>query len=206
MSLYRRYVLPHLLNAACGARPIAKQREKIVPQASGVVLEIGFGSGLNLPYYDPKRVSALIVAEPEPGIRGLGERAARTSPLSVQMLPDPAERLSLGDASVDCVLCTYTLCTVDDPRSALAEARRVLKPGGRFLFCEHGLSPDPEVARTQRAIEPFWKPLAGGCHLTRDPLALMRAAGFTVADPTTMYLPGTPRFGGYNSWGTAVPV
>lgn len=207
MGLYSRYVLPHLINAACGSKPIARQRAKIVPQASGLVLEIGFGSGRNLGFYDPARVTKLIATEPEAGIRALGEAAARTAAVPVEVRPDAAEALtSLPDRSVDAVVCTYTLCTVHNPLAALQEARRVLKPGGRFLFCEHGLAPDAPVARQQRAIEPIWRRIAGGCRLTRDPAALLAQAGFKLADQSTMYLPGTPRFAGYNSWGTATPA
>lgn len=204
MGFYRRHILPHLINAACGSRPIAKQRAKIIPEAQGEVLEIGFGSGRNLPFYDPARLTRLIAAEPEPGIRALGAAAIKASGLPVELRADPAEASSLPDASVDTVVCTYTLCTVHAPLAALAEARRVLKPGGRLLFCEHGLAPDPDVARTQRRIEPVWSRLGGGCRLTRDPLALLAQAGFAVQRPQAMYLPGTPRFGGYNSWGAAI--
>lgn len=205
MGLYSRYILPHLINAACGSKPIARQRAKIVPQASGVVLEIGFGSGRNLGYYSSNAVERLIATEPEPGIRALGAKAAQSASFAVELRDDPAERLaSMTDHSVDTVVCTFTLCTVHNPLAALKEARRVLKPGGRFLFCEHGLAPDAEVARRQKAIEPIWRVIAGGCHLTRDPAVLLKEAGFNTTQAETMYLPGTPRFAGFNSWGIAI--
>jgi ubiquinone/menaquinone biosynthesis C-methylase UbiE len=203
LGLYSRYILPHLINLACGAGPIEKQRAKIVPKACGLVLEIGFGSGRNVAHYDPAKVAKLIATEPEAGIRGLGAKAAKAAAFPVEIRAEPAERLSAPDASVDCVVCTYTLCTVADPLGALKEAKRVLKPGGRLYFCEHGLSPDAKVAAQQRAIEPVWSKLAGGCRLTRDPLALLAHAGFKLTAQDAMYLPGTPRFGGYNSWGEA---
>lgn len=203
MGLYERYLLPHVINAACGSKPIQKQRAKIVPKASGTVLEIGFGSGRNAPFYDAAKVTRLIATEPEKGIRALGEKALAKLGIAHEMRPDPAEALSLANASVDTVVCAFTLCTVHAPVAALREARRVLKPGGRLLFCEHGRAPDATVQRTQAAIEPVWSALAGGCKLTREPLALLAEAGFQSVNAQSMYLPGTPRFAGFNTWGEA---
>lgn len=203
MSFYSRYILPPLINCACGAKPIRNQRRKIVPRAEGIVLELGFGSGLNLPFYDPARVSKLYALEPEEGMLVRARRAAEGASVAVEVLPETAETLSLAEASVDTVLVTYALCTIPDPISALRSARRALKPGGTLLFCEHGLAPDPKIARTQAKVEPIWKRVAGGCHLTRDVLAMVRGGGFTVASSESMYLPSTPKFAGYNVWGEA---
>jgi len=203
MSFYARHVLPVLINCACGAKPIRYQRQKIVPRAEGVVLELGFGSGLNLPYYDTRKVSRVIALEPEEGMLVRARKAARAAPFPVDVLPEPAEALSLPPQSVDTVLLTYSLCTIPDPVAALEGARRALKPGGKLLFCEHGLAPDAKVAKLQRSIEPIWKRIAGGCHLARDIPALIGQGGFTVQDVETMYLPQTPRFAGYNYWGSA---
>jgi ubiquinone/menaquinone biosynthesis C-methylase UbiE len=205
MSFYSRYLLPPLLNCACGTKPVRRQRAKIVPRAAGVVLELGFGSGLNLPFYDAARVKKLYALEPEPGMLVRARRAAAKAVFPVEVLPETAEALSLPDASVDTVLVTYALCTIPNAISALACARRALKPGGKLLFCEHTLAPDPRVARTQAFIEPLWKRLAGGCHLTRDVQALICSGGFVLDQVETMYLPSTPRFAGFNTWGEAHP-
>jgi ubiquinone/menaquinone biosynthesis C-methylase UbiE len=203
MGLYDRFILPRLIDAACSAGPIDKQRAKIVPQAEGVVLELGFGSGLNLPHYDPRKVQRLIALEPSQGMLARAKDKASVSPFQVDVLPETAEALSLGEASVDTVLVTYSLCTIPDPVSALAAARRVLKPGGKLLFCEHGVAPDAEVQRWQRRIEPVWKVIGGGCHLTREIPKLVAAAGFAIDRMDTMYLPKSPRWAGYNYWGAA---
>lgn len=206
MGLYSRYIVPGLVHLACSAPPIRRQREKVVPHAEGVVLELGFGSGLNLAHYDPAKVTRLFALEPEPGMLARARKAARGAPVPVDILPETAEALSLGPASVDTVVLTYALCTIPDPIAALEGARRALKPGGRLLFAEHGRAPDAEVQRFQARIEPFWSKLAGGCRLTRDAPALIREAGFAPERIETMYLPNAPRFAGFNSWGSARPA
>jgi len=203
-SLYDRFVLPTLLKCACSAPPIMKQRAKIVPQAAGRVLELGIGMGLNLALYDPGRVESVTGVDPAAELRAIAQGAPRDPRLSVKVEDGTAEALPFEDRSFDCVVCTFTLCSVHDPAAALAEARRVLKPGGRFLYCEHGLAPDADVAKWQRRIEPVWKHIAGGCHLTRPVTTAIEAAGFKVQRRDSMYLPRTPRFAGWNEWGEAV--
>jgi len=203
LNLYDRYILPPLINCACSTRPIMRQRAKIAPLAAGVVLELGFGSGLNLPHYDAGKVSRLYALEPSAGMLARATDAASRAPFPIEVLQETAETLSLPDQSVDTILVTYALCTIPDPVSALAAARRALKPGGELLFCEHGAAPDDGVRRWQRRIEPVWKVIAGGCHLTRDIPGLVEQAGFAVESLERMYLPKTPRWAGYNYWGAA---
>lgn len=202
-SLYDRIVLPRLLKCACSAPPVMKQRAKVVPLAEGRVLELGIGMGLNLDLYDAGRVTSVTGVDPAAELRAIAEAAPRDPRLAVKVENGTAEALPFESASFDCVVCTFTLCSVRAPAQALAEARRVLKPGGRFLYCEHGLSPDPGVATWQRRIEPVWKRLCGGCHLTRPVTAAVAAAGFTVRRSDSMYLPRAPRFAGWSEWGEA---
>ncbi len=203
-SLYDRFILPKLLTCACASPPMMKQRAKVVPRADGRVLELGIGMGLNLAYYDADRVESVTGVDPAPELRAIAEAAPRDPRLSVTVEDGTAEALPFEAASFDCVVCTFTLCSVHTPAAALAEARRVLKPGGRFLYCEHGLAPDADVARWQRRIEPIWKRLAGGCHLTRPITTAIAAGGFQVTRQDRMYIPGAPRFAGWSEWGEAV--
>jgi len=203
-SFYDRYIMPRFIGCACGSKPIMRQRQKVVPRAAGKVLELGIGGGLNLAFYDPARVTGVFGVDPSDELRAVAARAPRPEGLAVDIQKGTAEHLPFPDASFDCVVCTFTLCTVQSPAAALAEAKRVLKPGGRFLFCEHGLAPDADVAKWQRRIEPIWKPLTGGCHLTRPVIPTLEAAGFRPVKVETMYLPKTPRIAGWNEWGEAV--
>jgi SAM-dependent methyltransferase len=204
-SLYDRFVLPKFLKCACSSSPVMKQRAKVVPRAAGRVLELGIGMGLNLALYDADKVTSVTGVDPARELRAIAEAAPRDPRLSVKVEDGTAEALPFEDASFDCVVCTFTLCSVQTPARALAEARRVLKPGGRFLYCEHGLAPEADVAKWQRRIEPVWKAIAGGCHLTRPITTAIEAAGFKVGRRDSMYIPGTPRFAGWSEWGEAAP-
>ncbi len=205
-SLWERYVVPPLINCACGMKPIRLQRQKVVPGASGRVMELGLGSGLNLPFYDAAKVTSIDAVEPSEGLRQKGDAAGAAAAIPTRIVDGRGEALPYETGAFDCVVCTFTLCSVQDPAAVLAEAKRVLKPGGRFLFCEHGLAPDPDVVKWQRRIEPFWTPFAGGCHLTRPVAASIQAAGFHMTRLESMYLPGTPRPLGWNEWGEATPA
>ena len=206
MNFYERYILPGLINASCSCSPVTKQRQKIVPQAEGVVVEIGFGSGLNLPHYDPAKVRKLYALEPAPGMLERARKAVASAPFEVEFLTERAEAMSLPAGAVDTVLVTYSLCSIPDAIAALQAARQALKPGGRLLFCEHGLAPDEGVRRWQRWIEPVWRVIGGGCHLTRDIPGLVRAAGFRLDSVDTMYLPRSPKWAAFNYWGSARPA
>jgi ubiquinone/menaquinone biosynthesis C-methylase UbiE len=199
---YERRVLPRLIDVACGASPVRRQREKIIPGASGRVLELGFGSGRNLPHYDAARVDELIALEPSADLLELAATAIVDSSLQIRSLQARAEAIPEDDASVDTVVITYTLCSIDAAEAALAEVRRILRPGGRLLFCEHGAAPDPGVHRWQRRVTPVWRRLSGGCRLDRDPTEQITAAGFRIDELETMYLPGW-RPATFNYWGCA---
>ncbi len=188
MSLYTHYLLPCLTHLVMRSRVLADYRRRTVAQARGVVLELGFGSGLNLPFYDPQRVSLVYALEPEPGmIRLARKRIARTS-VPVEVLQCGAGRIPLPDATVDTVLSTWTLCTIPDVERALLEVRRVLTGDGVFLFTEHGRSPERNVAHWQDRLTPVWRRLAGGCHLNRKHDALLETAGFELVRLETGYL------------------
>ena len=203
MSLYDKYILPSFLNCACGSKPINYQRQKVVPLAGGIILEVGIGSGLNIPFYDRAKVEKLIGLDPSPELNAMAQKMADQHDLEVEFLLSGAENIPLPDDHVDTVLVTYTMCTIPDALSANKEMLRVLKPGGRMIFCEHGLAPDAKVSKWQSRIDPFWGKIAGGCHLNRDIPELIRRAGFQIQTMDKMYLPSTPKFAGYNYWGIA---
>jgi ubiquinone/menaquinone biosynthesis C-methylase UbiE len=203
MGFYDRQILPFLLNAAMSAKPISYQRRKVVPRAEGRVLEIGFGAGHNLPYYDATKVTRLWALEPSKEMRERAAARVKDSPLRIEFLDLPGEQIPLDDESADTVLVTYTLCTIPDVMKALGGMHRVMKRSGRLIFCEHGEAPDENVRKWQRRITPVWKKIGGGCHVGRAIPKLIQDSGFIVQDMDTMYLPGTPRFAGFNYWGSA---
>ena len=204
MGVYDTYVLPHLIDLACGTGDIAEQRRKVVPRAAGRVLEVGMGPGLNLPFYDRSEVEVVWGLEPSEGMRRKAAPALESTDLDVRWLDAPSEEIPLDDRSVDTVVLTYTLCTIPDWQLALEQIRRVLKPGGRLLFSEHGEAPDDPVRRWQHRIDPIWTRLAGGCHITRPIPQLIESAGFEFVDIESTYLPGA-KIASYHSWGAAVP-
>ena len=204
MGLYGKYILPRVVHIACGSKPQMRQREKVVPRAHGRVLEIGIGSGLNLPYYDTANVTKVWGLDPSPEATRMARRAAAALPIDVEFIDLPSERIPLEDHSVDSIVMTYTLCTIPDTTPALHEMRRVLQPGGELIFCEHGAAPDPGVRRWQDRLNPLWKRLGGGCNLNRPIPSLIEAGGFRIESLDTMYIPGW-RPASFNYWGTAVP-
>ncbi len=199
---YERHVLPWLVDLVCGLPQVRRQRRQVVPLAAGRVLEIGIGTGLNLEHYDRARVESIVGLDPGVQMHPLALRRSRRVGLEVELVGLSAERIPYPDASFDTVLVTYALCTIAEPAAALREMRRVLKPGGRLIFCEHGAALDPSVRRCQQRLTPWWRKVAGGCHLDRDIPALIAAAGFRLQDTMQGYLSG-PRLLTYNYWGTA---
>jgi ubiquinone/menaquinone biosynthesis C-methylase UbiE len=204
VGLYETHVLPHLIDLACGTGDVAKQRRKIVPRATGRVLEVGMGPGLNLPFYDRSTVELVWGLEPSEGMRRKAAGALEATDLDVRWLDLPGEEIPLDDRSVDTVVLTYTLCTIPDWERALGQMRRVLKQDGRLLFSEHGEAPDETVRTWQHRIDPVWTRLAGGCHITRPIPQMIESAGFEFIEVDSAYLPG-PRITSYHSWGAARP-
>ncbi len=188
MKTYDDYVLPIVLDRLCGIEGIAEQRRRIVPQARGLVLEVGMGTGLNLPIYDHRAVDRVIGLDPS--TRSFKKAARRAAPLRfpVEYVGLRGEEIPLPDASVDTVLLTYTLCSIAEPGRALAEMRRVLKPDGRLLFCEHGRAPAERLYRVQRWVTPMWRRVVGGCHLDRDIPKLLRQGGFRIQEMASDYV------------------
>ena len=203
MSLYNKYILPKFLNCACGSKPINYQRQKIVPLAKGKVLDIGIGSGLNIPFYNSDKIDKVIGIDPSHELIELAKELANDSKASIDFVIGSAESIPYPDNFFDTVLVTYTMCTIPNVAIANKEMWRVLKDDGRLIFCEHGLAPDKKISKWQNRIDPFWGKIAGGCHLNRDIQKLITDAGFSFESLDKMYLPSTPKFAGYNYWGVS---
>ena len=203
MSLYGKYILPKLLNSCCSNPPMVYQRKKVVPLAEGDVLEVGIGSGLNLPFYDKSKINKLWGLDPSEELNKMAAEVAKEEKMEVDFIISGAEEIPLPDNKVDTVILTYTMCTIPDVDLANEEIKRVLKPEGKLIFCEHGISPDENVYKWQKRINPIWKRIAGGCNLHRNIPEIIENSGFNIEEIDTMYLPSTPRFAGYNYWGFA---
>jgi ubiquinone/menaquinone biosynthesis C-methylase UbiE len=187
-TAYDQYLLPCLTDLVCSSRIFARTRAAIVPQAEGRVLEIGIGSGHNLRFYRPGRVQSVTGVDPSAGMTRRARRRTAAIPIPVDIVSLELGEIKAERASFDTIVCTFTLCTIPDVTAAFHEMRRVLRPGGRFLFAEHGRAPDAAVARWQDRLTPLWRPLAGGCHLNRDIPGLIRAGGFTIGELSAGYL------------------
>ena len=203
MGFYNKYILPKFINCACGSKPINYQRDKLVPYAKGIVLDIGIGSGLNIPFYNKSNINHLYGLDPSPELLETAMKVAKTHELEIEFLECGAESIPLPDDSIDTIVITYTMCTIPDISLSNAEMLRVLKPDGKLLFCEHGLAPDEKVAKWQKIINPVWNRIAGGCNLNRDIPKLIESSGLKISEIEEMYLPNTPKFAGYNYWGIA---
>jgi len=195
MGLYRRHVFPWLCHKAMGDEETARRRREALAGVSGEVLEIGFGTGHNLPFY-PEAVTRIVGVEPNPGMHRIAARQVAAARVPVDLVLERAEELPFPDASFDAAVSTFTLCSLDDPAAALAELRRVLRPGGLFAFLEHGLAPEPKVARWQRRLTPLQRRIGDGCHLDRKIDSLVAAGGLTLERLETGYQPG-PKVASY---------
>ena len=205
MPFYKDRVYPHLVTMLGNPKPIREVRQRILPLAEGRVLEIGVGPGVNFVHYDPAKVNKVYALEPNPGMIRMAEQQRCRTELDVEFLDLPGERIPLGDGSVDTVVSTFTLCTIPGVVEAIRGIRRVLRPGGKFIFFEHGVSPDPRVRRWQKWSEPLFHLAFEGCHVTRDIPSLIRQCGFTIEQMDTAYLAPFPKSGSHCWWGTAIP-
>lgn len=202
MNLYNKYILPKAVNWACKQKPMSFQRKKIIPFAEGNVLEIGIGSGLNLPFYSKDKVKHLTAIEPSLETWNKSIVNLEKLPFEFEFHQAFAENIPAENNSFDTVVLTYTLCTIKDTLKSLEEIRRVLKSNGKLLFCEHGKAPDKSIQKWQNRINPLWKIVGGGCNLNKDIPKLIKGNGFTLKKIETMYIPGW-KPASFNYWGAA---
>tara|TARA_B100000927_G_scaffold285222_2_gene275055 strand:+ start:518 stop:1141 length:624 start_codon:yes stop_codon:yes gene_type:complete len=200
---YEKYVLPKLLDTCCSTKPINYQRKKIVPNAAGTVLEIGIGSGLNIPYYNLSSIDKIYGLDPSQELCELALKNANNHEIEIKLLVNGAEEIELKSKSIDTVLITYTLCSINNLQQSLKEIKRVMKPNAVLMFCEHGIAPDIKTIKWQNRINPLWGKLFGGCNINRDIPNILSSSGFNINNLEQMYLPSTPKIVGYNYWGTA---
>ena len=202
MGFYSKHILPNLINIACKGSSLTKQPEKIITFAAGNELEIGVGTGLNLPFYNSKNITQLTAIDPYEETWQKRTIDIRKLDYKFEFIKASAEELPFKNNTFDTIVITYSLCTIPDAGKALREMSRVLKPNGILIFCEHGAAPDKKVRATQDFINPIWKPLSGGCNLNRNIPELIEKNGFTIQDLKSMYIPGW-KFASYNFWGAA---
>ena len=203
MSFYEDRILPHIINCGCSTSGIMDLRSKVVPLAYGDVLEVGMGSALNLGLYNAEKVQKVWGLEPSLGMRKRAAKNLAKSPVNVEWLGLPGERIPLDDISVDSIVLTYTLCTIPDWRAAMDQMHRVLKPDGKLFFCEHGRSPEGSVEKWQNKLNPVWGKVFGGCNLNRPVQKNIEASGFLIEWIKNSYVDKMPKFASYMSYGEA---
>ena len=205
MSFYEKYILPRFLNCACASEPITYQRKKVVPLAEGKILEVGIGSGLNLPFYNKSKIEEIWGIDPSEELNAMAKKVAIKEDINVNFITSSAEDIPFPNDYFDTVLITYTMCTIPSVLQANKEIRRVLKSSGKMIFCEHGVSPDENIKKWQKRLNSIWGKIAGGCNINRNIPMLIKSSGFKIIEMDEMYLPKTPRIAGYNYWGYAKP-
>jgi ubiquinone/menaquinone biosynthesis C-methylase UbiE len=203
---YEANIMPKLITCACSQGQVMKRRSAVVPLARGEVFELGCGGGINHEFYDPAAITSYAGIDPHEGLLDAARAAARAKGWAADLRQGRGEAIPFAAESFDCVVCTFTLCSVDDPQQVMHELRRILRPGGQMLFLEHGHAPDAGVRGWQERIEPLWKRLAGGCHLSRPIASALDGAGFAVETLGEGYTPKAPRFAGWMEWGIARKV
>ena len=203
-KFYESKVLPKLLTVLCNTKPNHYQRKKVVPLAIGDVVEIGVGPGLNLQYYNLDNVNKVIGIDPSDELNKIAKKNANKVNLDIEFNLSSAESIDLPTSSVDSVVCTFSLCSIPNPQKALKEIYRILKPGGKYYYCEHGISPDLSTRVFQNVTNTFYPKLSGGCHANRDIPKLISESGLKILEKDTMYLPGSVKFLGFNYWGVAI--
>lgn len=201
---WEKHGAPRLIKFSCGAEPLMQLREQVVPLARGEVFEIGCGGGINQRFYEPAVITRYAGIDPSGKLLDYARTEAERRGWGADIRQGVGEAIPFPDDSFDTVVCTYTMCSVVDQAQVVRELRRILRPGGRLLFLEHGRAPDPEVARWQDRIEPWWKPVMGGCRLTRPVTSAIAAGGFTVEPLGQRYLPRMPRAFAWMEWGVGV--
>ncbi len=197
-------VVPRIIKLGCGNENIMALRRDVVPQARGAVFELGCGGGLNQPLYDPSIISSFTGMDPSPMGLDYAREEAAAKGWQADIRQGFGEAIPFADASFDSVVCTFTMCSVDDQRQTLSELRRILRPGGNLFYAEHGRSPDDGTARWQERIDPVWKHLCGNCHLSRPVTSAIEKAGFSAQPVGKKYMESGPKFAGWMEWGTAV--
>jgi ubiquinone/menaquinone biosynthesis C-methylase UbiE len=205
MHLYEKFILPRLLDCACGLSVINEHRAEITQQASGLTLELGIGSGLNHQFYEQNKLISIVGIDPSDQLLRIAKIRSEKSNVSTQLYRAVGEKLPFQNNTFDSVVVTFAFCSIPNPLGALKEIKRVCKPTGQLLFCEHGLAKSSQVQKWQHRIEPIWKKVAGGCHLTRDIGALIKDAGFSVKKMENTYVRAAPKFVGFLYKGAASP-
>lgn len=203
---YEKNILPYVLNLSCNSKPVDYQRKKVIPDATGKVLEIGIGPGSNLKHYNNTKVTSILGIDPSKELNQIAKKKAVKYNLNIEFLIESASSLSVDNNSIDTVVSTYALCSIPEPERTLQEIKRVLKSDGIYIFSEHGLSPDKSVSFVQNTTDLFYPKIAGGCHTNRNIEKLIFDNGFEFIELNNIYLPGTQKFLGYNYWGKAKVV